>query len=290
MIVGPCSLHDLEATLDYAEKLKRLSQEVEESFQIVMRAYFEKPRTNLGWRGLLHDPNLDGSYDIEKGIRMTRSCLKHLTELQIPLATEFLDPISPLYFGDYISWGCIGARTVSSPLHRQIASHLPMPVGFKNTTEGNIDIALEAIGVAKQPQTFISLSDKGALVAVASKGNSNGHLVLRGGKNTPNYTHHSIQIALQKTPYLLVDCSHDNSQKDPHKQLVVFNDVIDQIANGEKRIRGLMLESFLYTGNQSLSPPLKYGVSLTDSCLDFTSIEHLIRKSAELLQPCAILS
>lgn len=288
LIVGPCSLHDSEAVIDYAIKLQKLAEEVEDSFLIVMRAYFEKPRTSLGWKGMIHDPDLNGSNNISRGLRKTRKLLKELTSLGMPLACEFLDPAMTLYLGDTISWGCVGARTTSSQIHRQMASNLEFPIAFKNTTEGNIDVAIHAIDVAKQAHTYIGLNDEGKLSLIHSRGNKDSHLVLRGGAKGPNFYPENIQEALLETAYLLVDCSHGNSSKIPEAQITAFENVLQQIMAGEKRIRGLMLESFIEKGNQSLSEPLKYGVSLTDACLDFETTQHLIRKYAALLQPCAI--
>lgn len=286
LIVGPCSLYDTAATLEYAEKLQALSHEVEETFFIVMRAYCEKPRTSMGWRGLMHDPHLDGTHDIEAGIRLSRTLMKEIAALKMPLATEYLDLSAPLYYDDLITWGCVGARTVASPLHRQMASYLTLPIGFKNTPEGSIETALEAIQVAKSPHTFISPNGDGVLSKLKSKGNPHSHLVLRGGKQGPNYTADIIATTLHKTPCVVIDCSHDNSRKIPRNQLSVFAQAIDQIEAGQKGIRGLMLESFLYEGNQPLSPYLQHGVSLTDPCLDFESTRNLILEQAERLQPC----
>lgn len=285
LIVGPCSLYDTEASLEYAYKLKGLQEKVKSSFLIVMRAYFEKPRTQLGWRGLMHDPSLDGSYNIPEGIRLTRKLLKKLVEIDMPLATEFLDATSPLYFEDMISWGCIGARTAASPFHRMMASNLKMPIGFKNTPDGNIETALEAIQVAKAPQTFIAPSSQGVMSIVNTPGNKQGHLVLRGGRLGPNYHKDIIRTALSQTDRLIVDCSHDNSRKDPAKQMDVFKDVMHQIGSGETGIRGLMLESFLSLGNQIISHPLKYGVSVTDPCLDFESTQNMILQCADIQKP-----
>lgn len=288
LIVGPCSIHDPLATLDYALRLKELAKEVEDSFLIVMRTYFEKPRTALGWRGFLHDPFLDNSHQIHEGLLKTRYLLKELTALGIPLAAEFLDPATPYYFSDAITWGCVGARTVSSPIHRQMASHLELPIAFKNSTDGTIESALYAIEVAQKPHTFIGINQDGNLSLIHSKGNPHAHLVLRGGERAPNYDEAFIHRTLRETPHLLVDCSHDNSRKKPEQQLEVFTEVLRQVLQGQSGIRGMMLESFLFEGNQPLSPHLKYGISITDPCLSFETTEHLIRKGAERLQPCAL--
>lgn len=287
LIVGPCSLHDVDAALEYGEKLKKLAEEVKESYFIIMRAHFEKPRTSIGWKGLLHDPDLDGTNNLVNGIKKSRSLLKSLTQLRIPLGTEILDPSASVYFGDLVTWGCIGARTTSSQVHRQIASHLPFPVAFKNTTDGNIETALNGIEVAKQPQKFLGINLDGHLSVITSSGNSFCHLVLRGSELEPNFEASFVAEALNKTPYLIVDCSHDNSGKNPRKQLDVFSHVMDQILQGNRQIKGLMLESFLYEGNQPARHPLKYGVSVTDACLDFEMTQHLIREKAAQLQLCA---
>lgn len=290
LIVGPCSIHDSLATLDYAMRLKELAKEVEDSFLIVMRTYFEKPRTALGWRGFLHDPFLDSSHHIHEGLIKTRQLLKELTALGIPLATEFLDPATPYYFSDAISWGCVGARTVSSPIHRQMASHLDLPIAFKNSTDGTIESALYAIEVARKPHTFIGMNQDGKLSLIHSRGNPHAHLVLRGGEREPNYDELFIERSLSETSHLLVDCSHDNSRKKPVQQIEVFNEVLRQVLQGRSGIRGMMLESFLLEGNQPLSAHLKYGISVTDPCLNFETTQQLIRKGTERLQPCVLLN
>lgn len=290
LVVGPCSLHDLHGALEYAEKLKVLAEEVKESFQIVMRAYFEKPRTGLGWKGILHDPGMDGTNDIEGGIYLTRNWLKALLNEGIPLAAEFLDIVSPLYFEDLISWGCVGARTVASPFHRQMASGLKMPIGFKNTTDGNIDTAIDAVKVAKAPHRYTSLSPEGGLVSVETSGNPMAHVVLRGGRFGPNYQNSAINETLKRVDSVMVDCSHDNSSKQPKKQIEVFENVMEQVHKGEMRLRGLMVESYLFEGNQSIGSPLQYGVSVTDACLDFESTRNLILQFADQKTPCALYS
>lgn len=290
LIVGPCSIHDVEGTLDYARKLKRLSQQVESSFLIVMRVYCEKPRTALGWKGFLHDPRLDGSHHIEEGLLETRKLMKAITALEVPIATEFLDPASPCYISDLVSWGCVGARTASSQIHRQMASHLPLPIGFKNSTEGNIDVAINGIDVASIPHTFIGLSGNGRLSLIRSFGNPHAHLVLRGGEKGPNYTPDHVLKALNqlKAKRLIIDCSHDNSRKKHFNQITVFESVIDQMVEGTP-ICGMMLESYLEAGQQPINPfkPLKYGVSITDACLDFATTENLIINGHKKLETCS---
>lgn len=290
LIMGPCSIHDMPSAYEYADKLKRLSEQVEDSFFIVMRAYFEKPRTSLNWRGFLHDPFLDGSHHIKEGLSLTRQLLKELTQREIPLACEFLDPAAPYFLSDYITWGCVGARTTSSQIHRHMASHLDLPVGFKNSIEGNVDIALHAIDVAKAGHKFIGLNLDGKLTLVHSKGNPHSHLVLRGGEKRPNYEAADIQNALKSTPHLIVDCSHDNSRKIVQQQKIVFENVLDQILEGNSAIRGLMLESFLEEGSQPISPTMRYGLSITDPCLGFAATESLILNGAQRLALCALSS
>lgn len=289
LIVGPCSIHEIDGALEYAKKLKQLSLEVSEHFLIVMRVYAEKPRTALGWKGFMHDPKLDGSHHIEEGLLATRKLMQAITSLEMPIATEFLDPASPCYLSDFVSWGCVGARTASSQIHRQIASHLPLPIGFKNSTEGNVEVAVNGIEVASIPQTFIGLNGNGRLSVISSFGNSHAHLVLRGGEKGPNYTpdHVLKALTLLKNKRLIIDCSHDNSRKKHFNQTAVFESVIDQITEGTP-IVGIMLESYLEAGQQPLNPfnPLKYGVSITDACLDFTTTENLILNGCKKLETC----
>lgn len=289
LIVGPCSIHDITAAKEYATKLRAL---VTNNFLIVMRVYFEKPRTSVGWKGLLYDPFLDGSNDINAGLRMSRQLLLDLVEMELPAATEFLDIASGYYFSDLISWGCIGARTAASQTHRQIASGLPMPIAFKNNTDGNVDIAVNGIINAATPHTYMGMNGAGQVCLTSTKGNKYCHTALRGGINKPNYDPQSIAHALNLLksnnvpPRLLIDCSHDNSFRTHEQQPVVFQSVINQIIEGNKNIRGLILESHLYAGNQPLSSDLsllKYAVSVTDPCLDWTSTEQLILWADEAL-------
>lgn len=298
LIVGPCSVHRIEDLIDYALKLKSFIETISDTFFVVMRAYFEKPRTQIGWKGFLHDPFLDGSYRIDQGLVLTRNLLKSLTGLQIPIATEFLDPLAPSYLSDYITWGCIGARTTTSQIHRQIASSLPLPIGFKNTTDGSIENAIHGVESARIPHAYMGMNIDGRMALIRSQGNPLAHVVLRGGQSASNYDQETVQktarLLRQKNlpASLLIDCSHDNSRKIYPRQATVFEEVMNQILEGETAIKGLMLESFLHAGHQPLSPNLQYGVSITDPCLDFDTTAQLLLKGAKLLQPaerCAAL-
>lgn len=293
LIVGPCSIHDVKAAEEYALKLRQLARELSDTFLIVMRVYFDKPRTNVGWKGLLGDPHLNGSHDIDEGLRLTRQLLIRLAECEVPTAAEFLDPASGHYFGDLISWGCIGARTSESQTHRQLASSLPMPVAFKNSTSGNIDIAINGILSASLPQTFIGMDDNGRVSRVRSPGNPCSHLALRGGELKPNFDAVSIAYCLeclQKANLparVIVDCSHDNSRRKHEQQIAVFQSVVQRIAEGEEGVRGLILESHLFAGHQPIladKSKMKYAVSLTDPCLDWETTRRLIEWGYETLQ------
>lgn len=292
LIVGPCSIHDITAAKEYATKLKHLAQSVSDTFCIVMRVYFEKPRTTLGWKGLLYDPHLDGSHDIATGIYWTRQLLLDLIDSGIPTAAEFLDVASAYYFADLVSWGCIGARTAASQTHRQMASGLPMPIGFKNSTDGSVDPAINGIINAAAPHTFIGMNHLGCISTVHTRGNGDCHLVLRGGETKPNYDPESLSQALDRLQKanlpmrLLIDCSHDNSLRQHEQQPFVFQSVINQLVEGNRNIRGALLESHLFAGNQPfVSPPsqLKYAVSLTDPCLNWATTEHLIQWGHSML-------
>lgn len=285
MIVGPCSIHDIQAAKEYASKLKILANMVSDTFFVVMRVYFEKPRTTFGWKGLLYDPHLDGTQSIHEGLKLTRQLLLDLADLEIPTAAEFLDPASIYYFGDLISWGCIGARTSESQTHRQMASGLPMPVAFKNSTAGNIDVAVNGVISASMPHTFIGMNEMGKISMVHTLGNPHCHIALRGGENKPNYDSASIKQVLKilqqaRLPLqIIVDCSHDNSNRKHEQQSVVFRSIVHQIMEGEKNIRGIILESNLFAGNQPMSKEpskLRYAVSLTDPCMDWAATEHLV--------------
>lgn len=288
VVAGPCSIHDPDAALEYAQKLKKLQDEVKDSVLIVMRTYFEKPRTTLGWKGMLYDPCLDGSYDIEKGFRMARGLLVDIANISLPAATEFLDPIVPQYLADLISWSAVGARTTESQIHRQMASGLSMPIGFKNSTDGNLSHAVEAIRASASAHSFMGIDSQGKVIIAETKGNRFGHLVMRGGSGAPNYTSEYVAFArvlLSKAGIsngIVIDCSHANSNKDYKKQRIAFFDVVDQIRQGGTQLAGFMLESFLEEGSQPLEDPkkLKYGVSLTDSCIGWNETEELIRNLA----------
>ncbi len=294
LIAGPCSIHDLEAGRDYAKRLAGLAREVADRVMIVMRVYFEKPRTTVGWKGLIMDPHLDGSHDIAAGLRLARTFLRDVLDLGLPTATEFLDPITPQYIADLVCWSAIGARTAESQTHRQMASGLSMPIGFKNGTDGSIQTAINAIQAAAQPHTFLGVNLDGAASAVATRGNPNCHIVLRGGSNGPNYSpahlaqaeHLLAKAGLPKA--VLVDCSHDNSAKQPERQPEVMRALLAQMAAGNTSIMGAMLESNLFAGNQPFPQPraqLRYGVSITDACIDWPSTEALVREIHAALAP-----
>jgi 3-deoxy-7-phosphoheptulonate synthase len=294
LIVGPCSIHDTQAGREYAERLARLAREVEDRVMVVMRVYFEKPRTTVGWKGLIMDPHLDGSHDIAAGLRLGRSFLLDVINLGLPTATEFLDPITPQYMADLVCWGAIGARTTESQTHRQMASGLSMPLGFKNSTDGSIQTAVNAIKAASQPQTFLGINRDGAASAVVTRGNPNCHVVLRGGAAGPNYAPEHISqaeaiLAKAGLPQsILVDASHDNSAKQPQRQPEVMRDLLAQIAAGNRSIMGAMVESNLEAGNQAFPQPkeqLRYGVSITDGCIDWATTEGMIREIHAALAP-----
>lgn len=285
LVVGPCSVHDSAATKEYAKKLSLLASAVSDTFLVLMRSYYEKPRTIDGWKGMLYDPHLDGSCDINAGLRKTRRLLSDLTDLELPIATEILEPASFCYFGDYLSWGCVGARTASSQIHRQAASGLPIPIGFKNNTDGNIDIAVQGVVSAGQSHTYYGINDAGCMAIINSDGNPDCHIVLRGGENTENYDSKSVMQSIRllekwKLPTrLLIDCSHGNSKRVYHRQADVLEDVVSQILEGNDAIRGMVLESNLFAGSQEIPADpssLKYGVSVTDPCLDWSMTEKLI--------------
>ncbi len=292
VVVGPCSIHDAKAGLEYANKLKALSDELEDKLLFVMRVYFEKPRTSLGWKGLIMDPYLNGTCDIPEGLKQARHFLNDVTALGIRTATEFLDPITPQYIADYISWAAIGARTTESQTHRQMASGLSMPIGFKNSTGGDVVAAANAILAAGGEQTFLGITQSGEASAVTTLGNPSCHTILRGGLTGPNFEAAAVDAAtaiLEKKnlkPALMVDCSHDNSGKDPERQPEVFHSVLDQLKAGNDSIIGVMLESNLGGGSQKFPCPideLKYGVSITDGCLAWNKTEKLLRFAHEAL-------
>jgi 3-deoxy-7-phosphoheptulonate synthase len=286
VIVGPCSIHDTVAALDYARRLADLSAEVSDRYFIVMRVYFEKPRTTIGWKGLINDPHLDDSCDVAHGISVARKLLLDILDLGLPAGTEFLDPIIPQYIADLISWAAIGARTTESQTHRELASGLSMPVGFKNGTDGSIQTALDAMKSSNAPHSFLGIDQDGATSIIKTSGNPDSHLVLRGGRSGGNYGAEHVAAAsagLQKNglhPAVMVDCSHANSGKDPAKQPVVWQSLLDQRAAGRSGIIGAMLESNIHFGAQALGTGragLKYGVSITDGCLDWEATEKLLR-------------
>ena len=286
LIVGPCSIHDVQACLEYANKLKDISEKVKDKILIVMRVYFEKPRTTTGWKGFINDPNLNDTFDVHDGLRKARGFLNQVLHIGLPAGTEFLDPFIPQYYADLISWGAIGARTVESQTHRQLSSGLSMPIGFKNGTGGTVQIALDAIVTAQNQHVFLGIDEKGQASVVQTKGNAYGHLILRGGKNGTNYDEKSVKNAVELlnknnlNSKLIIDCSHGNSNKDFRNQSKVFKSIVNQKINGQKSIFGIMLESHLNEGNQNLTSDtknLKYGVSITDECIGWDETSELIQ-------------
>jgi 3-deoxy-7-phosphoheptulonate synthase len=285
VIVGPCSIHDLDAGLEYAERLARLQVQVADKMLLVMRVYFEKPRTTVGWKGFINDPKLNNSFDIEQGLHAARRFLVDIGDLGLPTATEALDPIVPQYLGDLISWYAIGARTTESQTHREMASGLSAPCGFKNATDGNIAVAVNAIKAAAQPHHFLGISDTGSTAVIRTRGNRHAHVILRGGVR-PNYDEQSVAGAVAAleaaalNPAIMIDCSHGNSSKDPARQTAVARDIARQRHAGSRAIIGLMLESHLHAGNQALVDgpgALRYGVSITDACIDWATTEALLK-------------
>jgi 3-deoxy-7-phosphoheptulonate synthase len=288
-IVGPCSIHDPKAALEYAERLIRLRERVASELVVCMRVYFEKPRTTVGWKGLINDPHLDGTYDIPTGIRYARKLLCDIAELGMPAATEMLDPIIPQYIADLIAWSAIGARTTESQTHREMASGLSMPVGFKNGTDGSFGVAVNAMIAASRPHSFLGIDETGRVGVVRTAGNPHTHLVLRGGNSGPNYGAEAVTravAALEKAgvnPRVLVDASHDNSGKNAERQPLVIADVGTQVRHGAHHILGIMLESNLVPGRQELKDKttLVYGQSITDACIDFPTTERTLLELAE---------
>ncbi len=288
VVVGPCSIHDLKAARQFAEQLKPIADELSERLFVVMRVYFEKPRTVIGWKGLINDPDLDGSFHINKGLRLARQLLVEVAQLGLPTGTEFLDTTLGQYYADLISWGAIGARTAESQVHRELASGLSMPVGIKNRTDGNIQVAIDAIQSARSRHLFPSLTKSGAPAIFETSGNAYCHLVLRGGTSTgPNYEPDHVAGARRSLraadlpEIVMIDCSHGNSQKQPEKQEDVLSSVMQQINLGETAICGLMLESHLRAGRQDLSGSLEYGKSITDGCLGFAETVDLLRRLSD---------
>ena len=291
VVVGPCSIHDVDAAKEYAQRLKGLADDVADQVFVVMRAYFEKPRSTVGWKGLINDPHLDDSFKVAEGLHIGRQLLLELSQMGLPLATEALDPITPQYMQDLISWSAIGARTTESQTHREMASGLSCPVGFKNGTDGSLGVAINALESVASPHRFLGISPTGQVSVIQTKGNAHGHVVLRGGSSGPNYAPEHIQAcesALEKlglTQSIMVDCSHANSNKDHRQQRNVVDSVIQQIAAGNRSITGLMIESHLHEGNQSINNPdgLSYGVSITDACINWDETDSLLRQLAEQL-------
>jgi 3-deoxy-7-phosphoheptulonate synthase len=284
IVVGPCSIHDPEAALEYAQKLKVLSDRVKDKLLLIMRVYFEKPRTTVGWKGLINDPDMDDSFHVEKGLLTARSLLLKIVELGLPAGTEALDPIIPQYISELITWSAIGARTTESQTHREMASGLSMPVGFKNGTDGNIQVALNALQSAKSPHSFLGINHKGQVSVFETRGNPYGHVILRGGSQ-PNFDAANVKLVEEKlkeadlSPRIVIDCSHGNTNKDYKLQPNVLEDVIQQIVDGNTSIVGVMLESNLYEGNQPIAgkrEELKYGVSVTDKCINWDETEKII--------------
>jgi 3-deoxy-7-phosphoheptulonate synthase len=288
VVVGPCSIHDPKAGLDYARRLAKVAREHASDLLIVMRVYFEKPRTIIGWKGLINDPYLDDSYAINHGLRLARRFLLDVTELGLPAGTEFLDPITPQFIADLVAWGAIGARTSESQVHRELASGLSMPVGFKNGTDGTVQVAIDGIRSSAHPHHFLSVTKQGVAAIVATNGNPDCHVILRGGSSGPNYDAASVGTVAEKLraaslrPSLMLDCSHANSNKDHNRQPEVVGSVAEQIASGSDVIMGLMLESFLVDGRQDheRGRPLTYGQSITDKCLSWERTEPLLTELA----------
>ncbi|MEM1432862.1 MAG: 3-deoxy-7-phosphoheptulonate synthase [Pseudomonadota bacterium] len=292
VVVGPCSIHDPQAAVDYATRLAALSERVGEQLLLVMRAYFEKPRTTVGWKGLINDPHLNDTFAIEDGLRIARRLLIDLAELGLPLSTEALDPITPQYLQDLISWSAIGARTAESQTHREMASGLSCAVGFKNGTDGSLDVAINALQSVATPHRFLGIDQNGQVAVIHTRGNPRAHIVLRGGSNGPNYDAVAVagcETALAQVmdqPNIMIDCSHANSRKQHERQLEVAWEVAGQIEQGNRSIVGLMLESHLEAGNQPLKPgELRYGVSITDACISWSATESLLLELSERLQP-----
>ena len=291
VIVGPCSIHNIKAAKEYAHKLKALSEELKGSLYIVMRVYFEKPRTTIGWKGLISDPDMDNSLDVDKGLYQSRQFLTWLADLGMPAATEALNPITPQYLADLISWCAIGARTTESQTHREMSSGLSMTVGFKNGTDGNLKMAVNAIKACSSPQSFLGINDEGQISIFKAKGNKSSHIILRGGIK-PNYHSEDIERCeklLQQNDLperIMVDCSHDNSNQDYRLQGNVVEEISEQIVAGNKSIFGIMLESNLFSGNQKIldnQNEMKYGVSVTDGCIDWEETQSVLRRLAETI-------
>ena len=293
VIVGPCSVHDLEAAREYATAIAAAHQRHRNELEVVMRVYFEKPRTTVGWKGMINDPHLDGSYDINTGLRRARALLVHLADMGLPAATELLDPVVPQYIADLISWTAIGARTTESQTHREMASGLSMPIGFKNGTDGSVTTAINAMEAAARPHHFLGINREGHAAIISTTGNPDGHLVLRGGKGGSNYHAEAVQAAADQLAKdglparLLVDCSHGNSNKDYRRQSEVLRELAQQVRGGSIHVMGVMLESHLVEGNQKLPGDLSeltYGQSITDACIDLSTTLELLQELAAAVQ------
>jgi len=292
VIVGPCSIHNPDAALEYAGRVKRMRDELGEDLLIVMRVYFEKPRTTVGWKGLINDPNLDGTFEINKGIRLARKLLQEINDLGVPAGTEFLDLITPQYYADLVSWGAIGARTTESQGHRELASGLSCPVGFKNGTDGGFGIAIDAIRAAAHPHHFLSLTKEGHSAIFSTSGNEDCHVILRGGNDEPNYDAKSVADAVSKLEEagveagVMIDCSHANSRKQHQFQIDVGRDISSQIASGNHNIIGTMVESHLNAGRQDVKPGVKpeFGTSITDACINWEDTAKLLYVFAEAVR------
>ncbi len=293
VVVGPCSIHNVEAALEYARRLAPLARSLEDVAVVIMRTYFEKPRTTLGWKGLIYDPDLDGSDNVAKGLHQARKLLLDIADLGLPCATEFLDPVVPQYIADLISWAAIGARTVESQTHREMSSGLSMPVGFKNSTEGSLQVAVDALITARHPHSFVGIDELGRTAMVRTRGNPNTHIILRGGRDKPNYDEISVEDAIdllkkaKVPPAIMVDCSHANSRKDPHRQPTVMRSILRQRSAGVSALIGLMIESHLKSGNQPFPAPpstLKPDLSITDPCLGWDETEAMLCECAERLR------
>ncbi|HWQ39561.1 MAG TPA: 3-deoxy-7-phosphoheptulonate synthase [Burkholderiales bacterium] len=286
VVVGPCSIHDPVAAMDYARRLKQLADEVADTLFVIMRVYFEKPRTTTGWKGLINDPHMNDSFDVEHGLKLARKLLIDVNELGLPAGTEALDPITPQYLGDLVTWSAIGARTTESQTHREMASGLSTPVGFKNGTDGGLTVAINALLSVSRPHSFLGINQKGQVAVIRTAGNRYGHIVLRGGSKGPNYDSVTIslvekELAKHKLPAnIMVDCSHANSNKDHNLQPLVMHDCAHQIMEGNQSIIGMMLESNIHAGNQPIPADLsqlRYGVSVTDACIDWATTEKLLK-------------
>ncbi|MEH2157185.1 3-deoxy-7-phosphoheptulonate synthase [Nostoc sp.] len=291
IVVGPCSIHDPKAALEYSERLKILAERVQDNLLLIMRVYFEKPRTTVGWKGLINDPDMDDSFHVENGLLIARDLLLKITELGLPAGTEALDPIIPQYISELITWSAIGARTTESQTHREMASGLSMPVGFKNGTDGNIQVALNALQSAGNPHNFLGINQNGQVSVFQTKGNGYGHVILRGGSQ-PNFDLANVKLVEEKLkqanlpPRIVIDCSHGNTNKDYKLQGAVLENIIQQIVDGNTSIVGMMLESHLYEGSQPITgkEELKYGISVTDKCIGWEETEKIILAAHEKLK------